>query len=218
MISDLKKLGRALKSLDALKIRIVGINITNVETYRNALKGLSVEQSVLALASKGATEEQIRQILIINEATAKDVEPAIAKAGLTTATKTLTQAEMIEIATKNGVAKAEAEELLRKAGIIATEQGQVAVKKQITLAMLEQAVANGNLTAAESTQIATMLKLNAVESTNIGITNVLTVSFTKLWAVITTHPIGAILTAIGVVAVGTIAYINKSPKSSCRNT
>lgn len=214
MISDLNKLGIALKSLDAMKIGTVGVNIANIEAYRTALKGLSVEQSVFALASKGATEEQIRQILIINEATAKDVEAAMAKAGLTTATKALTQAEMIEIATKNGVAKAEAEELLRKIGITATEEGQVAVKKQVTLAMLEQAVASGNLTAAESTQIATMLGLNAVETTNIGITNVLTASFAKLWAVITAHPIGAILTAIGAVAVGTIAYINKTNKDA----
>ncbi len=214
MISDLNKLGIALKSLDAMKIGTVGVNISNVEAYRTALKGLSIEQSVLALASKGATEEQIRQILIINEATANDVEAAMAKAGLTTATKALTQAEMVEIATKSGVAKAEAEELLRKIGIAATEEGQVVVKKQVTLAMLEQAVASGNLTAAESAQIAAMLGLNAVESANIGITNVLTASFTKLWAVITAHPLGAILTAIGAVAVGTIAYINKTNKDA----
>ena len=214
MISDLNKLGIALKSLDAMKIGTVGVNVANVEAYRIALKGLSVEQSVFALASKGATEEQIRQILIINEATAKDVEATLAKAGLTTATKALTQAEMVEIATKNGVAKAEAEELLRKIGITATEEGQAAVKKQVTLAMLEQAVASGNLTTAESAQIAAMLGLNAVESANIGITNVLTASFAKLWAVITEHPIGAILTAIGAVAVGTIAYINKANKNA----
>ena len=151
---------------------------------------------------------------IINEATSKDVEAALAKAGLTTATKALTQAEMIEIATKNGYAKTEAEELLRKIGITVTEEGQVAIKKQVTLAMLEQSVASGKITTAESTQIATMLGLNGVESTNIGITNVLTASFTKLWSVITAHPIGAILTAIGVVSVGTIALINKANKDA----
>lgn len=197
-----------------MKLGTVGVNLANIEGYRTALKGLNVEQSVFALASKGATEEQIRQILITNEATAKDVEAAIAKAGLTTATKALTQAEMVEIAHKNGVAKAEAEELLRKIGIAATEEGQVAVKKQVTLAMLEQAVASGKITVAESAQIATMLGLNDVEIANIGITNVLTASFAKLWAVIAAHPIGAILTAIGVVAVGTIAYINKANKDA----
>lgn len=214
MISDLNKLGIALKSLDAMKIGTVGVNVANIEAYRTALKGLSVEQSVFALASKGATEEQIRQILVTNQATASEVEAAMAKAGLTTATKALTQAEMVEMATKNGVAKAEAEALLSKIGITATEEGQVVVKKQVTLAMLEQAVASGTLTKAEASQIATMLGLNAVEIANIGITNVLTASFTKLWAVITAHPIGAILTAIGAVAVGTIAYINKVNKDA----
>ena len=109
MISDLNKLGIALKSLDAMKIGTVGVDAANIEAYRTALKGLSVEQSVFALASKGATEEQIRQILVTNQATASEVEAAMAKAGLTTATKALTQAEMVEMATKNGVAKAEAE-------------------------------------------------------------------------------------------------------------
>lgn len=214
IISDLNKLGIALKSLGAMKIGTVGVNIANVETYRTALKSLSVEQSVFALASKGATEEQIRQILVTNQATAEDVEAAMAKAGLTTATQALTQIELVEIATKAGVAKATAEELLSKIGITATETGQIPVKKQVTLAMLEQAVASGTLTKAEASQIATMLGLNAVETTNIGITNVLTASFAKLWAVITAHPIGAILTAIGAIAVGTIVYINKTNKEA----
>ena len=67
-ISDLNKLGIALKSLDAMKLGTVGVNLGNVEAYRAALKGLSVEQSVFALASKGATEEQIRQILVTEQA------------------------------------------------------------------------------------------------------------------------------------------------------
>ena len=213
-ISDLNKLGIALKSLDAMKLGTVGVNAANIEAYRTALKGLSVEQSVFALASKGATEEQIRQILVTNQANAEDVEAAMAKAGLTTATQALTQAEMVEMATKTGVAKATAEELLSKIGITATETGQIPVKKQVTLTMLEQAVASGTLTKAEASQIATMLGLNAVETANIGITNVLTASFAKLWAVITAHPIGAILTAVGAVAVGTIAYINKVNKDA----
>lgn len=59
-----------------------------------------------------------------------------------------------------------------------------------------------------------MLGLNAVEVANISITNVLTASFTKLRAVITGHLIVAILTAIGAVAIGTIAYIDKVNKDA----
>ena len=169
---------------------------------------------MFALASKGVTEEQIRQVLVTNQAMAADVEAAIAKAGLTTATKALTQAEMVEIAAHNGVAKADAEALLSKIGIAASETGQTAIKHQVTLAMLEQAVASGALTEAESAQLTTMLGLNAAEVTNIGITNILTASFAKLWAVITAHPLGALLTAIGAVAIGTVTYINITKKEA----
>lgn len=53
MICNLNKLGIALKSLDTMRIGTVGVNIANVEAYKTALKGLSVEQSVFALVNKG---------------------------------------------------------------------------------------------------------------------------------------------------------------------
>jgi len=157
MISELNKLGIALKALDGMNLATVGVNTGNLDAFRSAIKGLSTEQAVFALASKGATEEQIRQILITKQSETADVEAALAKAGLTTATSALTQAEMVELATKTGVAKADAEALLSKIGITTAEEGQVAVKHQVTMAMLEQAIANGTLTTSEASQIATML-------------------------------------------------------------
>ena len=195
-------MGIALKSLDAMKLGTVGVNLGNVEAYRVALKGLSVEQSVFALASRGATEEQIRQILVTDQAKLKDVEAAMAKAGLTTATKALNAEEMIELATKKGISIERAKEIANALGLIATEEGQVVSKKQLTVATLQQV-------GATDAEITAILGLNAAETANIGITNVLTASFAKLWAVITAHPIGAILTAIGVVAVGAVAAYNK---------
>ena len=195
-------MGIALKSLDAMNLGTVGVNLGNVEAYRVALKGLSVEQSVFALASKGATEEQIRQILVTDQAKLKDVEAAMAKAGLTTATKALNAEEIIELATKKGISIERAKEIASALGLIATEEGQVISKKQLTVATLQQV-------GATDAEITAILGLNAAETANIGITNVLTASFAKLWAVITAHPIGAILTAIGVVAVGAVAAYNK---------
>lgn len=86
IISDLNKLGIAIKNIDVLNISTVGVNTGNLDAFRSAIKGLSTEQAVFALASKGATEEQIRQILITKQSEAADVEAALAKAGLTTAT------------------------------------------------------------------------------------------------------------------------------------
>ena len=185
-----------------MKLGIVGVNLGNVEAYRAALKGLSVEQSVFALTSKGATEEQIRQILVTDQAKLKDVEAAMAKAGLTTATKALNAEELIALATKKGISAERAKEIASALGLIATEKGQVVSKKQLTVATLQQV-------GATDAEITAILGLNAAETANIGIINVLTASFAKLWAVITAHPIGAILTAIGVAAVSAVAAYNK---------
>lgn len=207
MISELNKLGIALKALDGINLVSVGVNTGNLDAYRNAIKGLSTEQAVFALASKGATEEQIRQILITEQSKAADVEAALAKAGLTTATAALNGQEVIELAQRKGLTAERAKEIASNLGLIATEEGQVVSKKQLTVATLKQA-------GATDAEIASILGLNAAETANIGITNVLTGAVAKLWAVITAHPIGAILTAVGAVAIGVIAYINKSNKDA----
>lgn len=207
MISELNKLGIALKALDGINLVSVGVNTGNLDAYRNAIKGLSTEQAVFALASKGATEEQIRQILITEQSKAADVEAALAKAGLTTATAALNGQEVIELAQRKGLTAERAKEIASNLGLIATEEGQVVSKKQLTVATLKQA-------GATDAEIASILGLNTAETANIGITNVLTGAVAKLWAVITAHPIGAILTAVGAVAIGVIAYINKSNKDA----
>ncbi len=207
MISELNKLGIALKALDGMNLATVGVNTGNLDAFRSAIKGLSTEQAVFALASKGATEEQIRQILITKQSEAADVEAALAKAGLTTATAALNGQEVIELAQKKGLTAERAKEIASNLGLIATEEGQVVSKKQLTVATLKQA-------GATDAEIVSILGLNAAETANIGITNILTGAVAKLWAVITAHPIGAILTAVGAVAVGVIAYINKSNKDA----
>lgn len=207
MISELNKLGGAIQAIDTLRIGTVGVNTGNLDAFRSAIKGLSAEQAVFALASKGATEEQIRQILITKQSEAADVEAALAKAGLTTATAALNGQEVIELATKKGITSERAKEIASALGLIATEEGQVVSKKQLTVATLKQA-------GATDAEISSILGLNVAETANIGITNILTGAVAKLWAVITAHPIGAILTAVGAVAVGVIAYINKSNKDA----
>lgn len=207
MISELNKLGIALKALDGMNLATVGVNTGNLDAFRSAIKGLSTEQAVFALASKGATEEQIRQILITKQSEAADIEAALAKAGLTTATVALNGQEVIELAQRKGLTAERAKEIASNLGLIATEEGQVISKKQLTVVTLKQA-------GATDAEIASILGLNAAETANIGITNILTGAVAKLWAVITAHPIGAILTAVGAVAVGVIAYINKSNKDA----
>lgn len=49
IISDLNKLGIAIKNIDALNISTVGVNTGNLDAFRSAIKGLSTEQAVFGL-------------------------------------------------------------------------------------------------------------------------------------------------------------------------
>ncbi len=203
MINDLNKLGIALKSLDAMKIGTVGVNVANVEAYRNALKGLSVEQSVFALASKGATEEQIRQILVTDQAMSSDVEAAIAKAGLTTATKALTREELIGVVAKTGMAKKDAEQLLIDIGLISKESKETVVKKQLTMEILKQAVATGKLNSEKAKEIALSAGLTS-QGAKLG--NVTTGLFSKAKNLISSHPYITALAIVGSIGYGVYKY------------
>lgn len=44
IISDLNKLGIAIKNIDVLNISTVGVNTGNLDAFRSAIKGLSTEQ------------------------------------------------------------------------------------------------------------------------------------------------------------------------------
>ena len=193
MISELNKLGIALKALDGMNLMSVGVNTGNLNAYRSAIKGLSTEQAVFALASKGATEEQIRQILITKQSETTDVEAALAKAGLTTATAALNGQEVIELAQRKGLTAERAKEIASNLGLIATEEGQVVSKKQLTVATLKQA-------GATDAEIASILGLTVSEGGAIVGTNLLTAAFYKLNRAINSNPwlfvIGAALTAI----------------------
>lgn len=193
MISELNKLGIALKALDGMNLMSVGVNTGNLDAYRSAIKGLSTEQAVFALASKGATEEQIRQILITKQSETTDVEAALAKAGLTTATAALNGQEVIELAQRKGLTAERAKEIASNLGLIATEEGQVVSKKQLTVATLKQA-------GATDAEIASILGLTVSEGGAIVGTNLLTAAFYKLNRAINSNPwlfvIGAALTAI----------------------
>lgn len=48
IISDLNKLGIAIKNIDVLNISTVGVNTGNLDAFRSAIKGLSTEQAVFS--------------------------------------------------------------------------------------------------------------------------------------------------------------------------
>lgn len=220
IINDLNTLGISLKALDSMNIGIVGLNAGNIQAYQNAIKGLSAEQAVFALATKGANATQIEEIMTTETATlAKgiytqaDIQAALAKNGLASSATILTTAQQKEIVQSGLITSEKLAEIAATLGLTTAEDGSLISKKALNVEMVKQQLESMGVVGAAQKQILVMLGLTTAEGGAITGTNVLTASFAKLWAVISAHPIGAIITAIGALAVGVSAAISASNKA-----
>ncbi len=220
IINDLNKLGSSLKILDTMNVGTVGLNVGNIQAYQSAIKGLSAEQAVFALATKGANAAQIEEIMTTETATlAKgtytqaDVQAAMAKHGLATASAILTVEQQKEI-TNSGLLSAEKmAEMASVLGLTTAENGSLVSKKALNAEMVKQQLESIGIVGATQAQIMSILGLATAETGAVAGTNLLTASFAKLWAVISAHPIGALITAVGALAVGVVSAVNASNKA-----
>lgn len=203
-----------------MNVGTVGLNVGNIQAYQSAIKGLSGEQAVFALATKGANAAQIEEIMTTETATlAKgtytqaDVQAAMAKHGLATASAILTVAQQKEI-TNSGLLSAEKmAEMASVLGLTTAENGSLVSKKALNAEMVKQQLESISIVGATQAQIMSILGLATAETGAVAGTNLLTASFAKLWAVISAHPIGAIITAVGALAVGVVSAANASNKA-----
>lgn len=209
-----------MKILDTMNVGTVGLNVGNIQAYQSAIKGLSAEQAVFALATKGANAAQIEEIMTTETATlAKgtytqaDVQAAMAKHGLATASAILTVEQQKEI-TNSGLLSAEKmAEMASVLGLTTAENGSLVSKKALNAEMVKQQLESIGIVGTTQAQIMSILGLATAETGAVAGTNLLTASFAKLWAVISAHPIGAIITAVGALAVGVVSAINASNKA-----
>ena len=220
IINDLNKIGISLKSLDAMNIGTVGLNIGNIQAYQSAIKGLSAEQAVFALSTKGANAAQIEEIMTTETATlAKgtytqaDIQAAFAKNSFTTASAILTTTQQKEIVQSGLLTSEKLAETASTLGLTTAEDGSLISKKALNVEMVKQQLESIGVVGASQKQILVMLGLTTAEGGAVTGTNLLTASFAKLWAVISAHPIGAIITAVGALAVGIGATISASNKA-----
>ena len=193
IINNLNKLRSSLKILDTMNVRIVGLNVGNIQAYQSAIKGLSAEQAVFALATKGANAAQIEEIMTTETAT-------LVKG-------TYTQADVQAAMAKHGLATASV------LGLTTAENGSLVSKKVLNAEMVKQQLKSIGIVGATQAQIMSTLGLATAETGAVAGTNLLTASFAKLWAVISAHPIGALITAVGALAVGVVSAVNASNKA-----
>lgn len=210
-----------MKALNGLNIAITGLNPGNIQAYQAAIRGLSAEQAAYVLATKGANAAQIEEIMSTETATlAKgtyaqaDIEAALAKQGLVATTAILTAEQQAEIVNSGLLTSEKLAEVAATLGLETAEGGALVAKQALNAAMVKEQLTSIGVVGAQQAQIMSMLGLTAAEEGNVVVTNVLTAAWTKLVAVITAHPIGAILTAVAAVAVGVVAYISNESKKA----
>lgn len=217
-IKDMNKLGAAMNSLGALKIGTVSINDTNIQSYRNAIKGLSAEQAAFTLSSKGANEEQIREIMLTETAigakdayTNADIQAALAKNGLATTSTVLTTKQQDEIINSGLLASEKMAEMASVLGLETAESGALVTKEALNTESVKEQLTSIGVIGSTQAQILSILGLTAAESGAVVGTNLLTAAFQKLKKTIMSNPY---LFIIGAVLAGCIGIYNAIKKHS----
>ncbi len=217
-IKDMNKLGAAINSLGALKIGNVAINDTNIQLYRNAIKGLSAEQAAFALSSKGVNEEQIREIMLTETAIGAkdayanaDIQAAFAKNGLATTSAVLTTKQQEEIVNSGLLTSEKMAEMASVLGLEAAEGGALVAKEALNAESVKEQLTSIGVTGSTQAQILSILGLTAAEGGAVVGTNLLTAAFQKLKKTIMSNPY---LFIIGAVLAGCIGIYNAIKKHS----
>lgn len=222
-IKNLNSTGATIKALNKIDIGVVGVNYGNIDAYQKAIKGLSAEQAVAVLSSKKLNAAQIEEIMTTESATlAKgtytqaDVQAALAKQGLTTATSVLTAEQQSEIINSGLLTSDKLAEVAATLGLETAESGALVSKKALNLETVKQQLTSIGVIGTQQEQILTLLGLVGAEGAATGATNILTGAFNALKASMAAHPIGWIIAGVAALVAGLIAlksWIDKNKEA-----
>lgn len=220
IMNDLNLLGGSLNALTAMNIGPFYVNEGNIQAYQSAIKGLSSEQAVFALATKGANAAQIEEIMTTETAalakgayTQADIQAALVKNGLAAASGMLSVSQQKELIQSGLLTSEKLAEIAVTLGLTTAENGSLVSKKALNRETTKQQLEAIGVVGTTQSQILSMLGLTTAEGGAVAGTNLLTASFAKLWAAISAHPIGAVITAVGALAVGIVAATSATNKA-----
>ena len=210
-----------MHSLNAIKNPLSEIsgNESVIQKYQKAIKNLSTEQAVYALASKNVNAAQIEEILTTETATlARDsytqanVQAALAKQNLTTVSAILSTEQQKEIINSGLLTSEKMAETASVLGLITAEDGSLVSKEALNAEQVKQQLESIGVVGANQAQIMSLLGLTSTQGGAITSTNLLTAAFAKLWTVIAANPITATVIALGAAVAGIFALEKHAQK------
>lgn len=176
---------------------MVGLNSENIDTYRNAVSLLSREQANLLLSSNELNQAQIDLILSNKKVTASEVVEAVATTSIVKTKVLLTTEQQKQLISSSAITSEKLAEVAATLGLETAESGALVAKKALNVETVKQQLTSMGIVGATQAQIVSMLGLTTAETGAVTAGNVLTGVMTRLNLAISTNPIGALVTVIG---------------------
>lgn len=201
IISSINQLGEASNKLKAINFSMVGLNAGNLDAYRNAISGISKEQAALLLSTQGLNQAQIDLVLSNEKVTASEIAEAATLDGVAKKKSILTVEQQKQLVSSQALTTEKLAEISATLGLETAENGSLISKKALNAEMVKQQLESIGIVGSTQAQIMSMLGLTTAETSAATASNVLSGAMAKLSLAMSTNPIGALITVIGIAVV-----------------
>lgn len=201
IISSINQLGEASNKLKAINFSMVGLNAGNLDAYRNAISGISKEQAALLLSTQGLNQAQIDLVLSNEKVTASEIAEAATLDGVVKKKSILTVEQQKQLISSQALTTEKLAEISATLGLETAENGSLISKKALNAEMVKQQLESIGVVGSTQAQIMNMLGLTTAETSAATASNVLSGAMAKLSLAMSTNPIGALITVIGIAVV-----------------
>lgn len=209
IISGINQLGEATNKLEAINFSVVGLNTGNIDAYRNAISGISKEQATLLLSTQGLNQAQIDLVLSNEKVTATEIAEASVLDNVAKKKSILTAEQQKQLISSNAITSEKLAEISATLGLETAENGSLVSKKALNAEMVKQQLQSIGIVGSTQTQIMSMLGLTTAETSAATASNILSGAMAKLSLAMSTNPIGALITVIGV-AIASVYGLTKA--------
>ncbi len=180
---------------------MVGLNAGNLDAYRNAISGISKEQAALLLSTQGLNQAQIDLVLSNEKVTASEIAEAATLDGVVKKKSILTVEQQKQLISSQALTTEKLAEISATLGLETAENGSLISKKALNAEMVKQQLESIGVVGSTQAQIMNMLGLTTAETSAATASNVLSGAMAKLSLAMSTNPIGALITVIGIAVV-----------------
>lgn len=201
IISSINQLGEASNKLKTINFSMVGLNAGNLDAYRNAISGISKEQAALLLSTQGLNQAQIDLVLSNEKVTASEITEAATLDGVAKKKSILTVEQQKQLVSSQALTTEKLAEISATLGLETAENGSLISKKSLNAEMVKQQLESIGVVGSTQAQIMNMLGLTTAETSAATASNVLSGAMAKLSLAMSTNPIGALITVIGIAVV-----------------